>query len=203
MQRNLRNYLLTGLAVLLPGAATVFVLWKLFSFIDSFAGKLVSYFTPYHIPGIGVVISILVILLVGMLATNVIGRRLLAYWEALVFRIPLVNTVYRTAKEIVDTFSEERKQVFRQVVLVEFPRRGSWAIGFVVGEAGNCLSQVAEEEMVKVLIPHVPLPVSGFLILVPRKEVIALDLSPEEAIRLLVSTGIIEPSKQRGDNNAS
>ncbi|RDV84178.1 DUF502 domain-containing protein [Ammonifex thiophilus] len=203
MKRSLRNYLLTGVAVLLPAAATVFVLWKLFSLVDGFAGKLVSYFTPYHIPGLGVVITVLIILLVGVLATNVIGKRLLAYWEALVFRIPLVNTIYRTAKEIVDTFSEERKQVFRQVVLVEFPRRGSWVVGFLVGEAGESFRGATGQELVKVLIPHVPVPMSGFLLLVPKEEVIFLDLSVEEGLRFMVSTGIIEPGGKRGGNNVS
>ncbi|MEW6769902.1 MAG: DUF502 domain-containing protein [Bacillota bacterium] len=199
MRRNLRNYFLTGLAVILPAAVTAFILWKLFTFVDGFAGRLVGYFTSYKIPGLGIIITVVLIVAVGIFATNVIGRRLLFFWEEVVYRIPLVNTLYRTAKEIVETFGEERKQVFRQVVLVQFPRAGSWAVGFVVGEAGEVIRNAAGRELVKVLVPHVPVPMSGFLIFLPKDEVIFLDISVEEGLRLIVSTGIIEPKKPLGE----
>lgn len=197
MKRNLRNYFLTGLAVILPGAATIWILWKLLAFVDGFAGRLVAYITPYKIPGLGVLVTLLLIVLVGIFATNVIGRSLLALWERIVFRIPLVNTIYRAAKEIVETFGENTKQVFRQVVLVRFPRRDTWAVGFVVGEAGEGLNNKAGQELVKVLVPHVPLPMSGFLLFVPREELIYLDIPVEDGLRLIVSTGILEPSSLR------
>lgn len=197
MKRNLRNYFLAGLAVILPAAVTVYILWKMFTFVDGFAGRLVAYFLPFGIPGLGIVISILLILAVGVLLTNVIGRRLLHLWESVVYRIPLVNTLYRTAKEIVETFSQEKKQVFREVVLVQFPHPGSWAIGFLVGEAGGIVKDAAGRELVKVLVPHVPVPMSGFLLLVPREEIKFLDISVEDGLRMIVSTGIIEPSTFR------
>ncbi|MEW6573363.1 MAG: DUF502 domain-containing protein [Bacillota bacterium] len=197
MKRNLRNYFLTGLAVILPGAATIWILWKLLAFVDGFAGRLVAYITPYKIPGLGVLVTLLLIVLVGIFATNVIGRSLLALWERIVFRIPLVNTIYRAAKEIVETFGENTKQVFRQVVLVRFPRRDTWAVGFVVGEAGEGLNNKAGQELVKVLVPHVPLPMSGFLLFVPREELIYLDIPVEDGLRLIVSTGILEPNSLR------
>jgi len=197
MQRNLRNYFLTGLVVILPGAVTVYVLWKIFAFVDGFAGKLVAYLTPYKIPGFGIIVTVVLILLVGVFATNVLGRRLLLFWEGLVYRIPLVNTLYRTAKEIVETFGEERKQVFRQVVLVQFPRPGSWAVGFLVGETGAIIRDAVGRELVKVLVPHVPVPMSGFLLFVPKEEVVLLDIPVEDGLRLIVSTGIIEPNACR------
>lgn len=196
MQRNLRNYFLTGLAVILPAAATIFVLWKIFGFVDGFAGRLLTHFTPYKIPGLGIVVTAALILFVGMLATNVIGRRLLAFWERVMLQIPLVNSIYRTAKEIVETFGENRKQVFRQVVLVQFPRPGSWAVGFLVGEANGLIRDLVGRELVKVLVPHVPVPMSGFLLFVPREEVIFLNIPVEEGLRLVVSTGIIEPNSR-------
>lgn len=203
MQRNLRNYFLTGLAVILPAAATIFVLWKIFAFVDGFAGRLLAHFTPYKIPGLGIVVTVVLILLVGVLATNVIGRRLLALWERMMLQIPLVNYIYRTAKEIVETFGESRRQVFRQVVLVQFPRPGCWAVGFLVGEAGSLIRDAVGRELVKVLVPHVPVPMSGFLLFVPREEVIFLNIPVEEGLRLVVSTGIIEPhSRQQEAQNA-
>jgi uncharacterized membrane protein len=201
MRRNLRNYFLTGLAVILPAAVTAYILWKIFAFVDGFAGKLVAQLTPYRIPGFGIAVTIVLILLVGIFATNVIGRRLLLFWEELVYRIPLVNTLYRTAKEIVETFGEGRKQVFRQVVLVQFPRPGSWAVGFLVGETGEVIRNAAGRELVKVVVPHVPVPMSGFLIFLPRDEVIFLDIPVEEGLRLIVSTGIIEPKNLSGNSS--
>lgn len=198
MKRNLRNYFLTGLAIILPAAATVWILWKLLGFVDGFAGRLVAYFTPYKIPGLGIVVTLALILLVGIFATNVIGRSLLAVWERIVFQIPLVNTIYRTAKEIVETFGENRKQVFRQVVLVQFPHRGTWATGFIVGEAGEVINGKTGQELVKVLVPHVPVPMSGFLLFVPREELVYLDIPVEDGLRLIVSTGILEPNSLRG-----
>ncbi|MEW6446488.1 MAG: DUF502 domain-containing protein [Bacillota bacterium] len=201
MKRNLRNYFLTGLAVILPAAATVWILWKLFGFIDGFAGRLVAYFTPYKIPGLGVAVTLVLIIFIGIFATNVIGRSLLALWERVVFQIPLVNTIYRTAKEIVETFGENKKQVFRQVVLVRFPRRDTWAIGFIVGEAGEVINSKAGRELMKVLVPHVPVPMSGFLLFVPREELIYLDIPVEDGLRLIVSTGILEPNSLRRIGN--
>ena len=123
-------------------------------------------------------------------------RRLLAIWERMVLQIPLVSSIYRTAKEIVETFGEDRKQVFRQVVLVQFPRPGCWAVGFLVGEAGELMKGATGRELLKVLVPHVPVPMSGFLLFVPREEVIFLNISVEEGLRLVVSTGIIEPNSR-------
>jgi len=194
VKRNLRNYFLTGLAVILPGAATVWILWKLFGFIDGFAGRMLAYVTPYKIPGLGVLVTLVLILLVGLFATNVIGRSLLALWERIVFQIPFVSMIYRTAKEIVETFGENRKQVFRQVVLVRFPRPESWAVGFIVGEAGEVVKNRTGQELVKVLVPHVPLPMSGFLLFIPKEELLYLDIPVEDGLRLIVSTGIIEPN---------
>jgi uncharacterized membrane protein len=197
MKRNLRNYFLAGLAVILPAAATAYILWKLFAFVDGFAGRLAAYLLPFEIPGLGVVISIILILAVGVLLTNVIGRRMLQLWESIVYRIPLVNTLYRTAKEIVETFSEDRKQVFREVVLVQFPLPGTWMIGFLVGEAGGVVKDAAGPDLVKVLVPHVPVPMSGYLLFVPRDEIRFLNIPVEDGLRMVVSTGIIEPSTFR------
>lgn len=194
MKRNLRNYFLTGLAVILPGAATIWVLWKLFGFVDGFAGRLLTYITPYKIPGLGVMVTLVLILLVGIFATNVIGRSLLGLWEHMVFRIPFVNMIYRTTKEIVETLGDKRKQVFRQVVLVRFPRSETWVVGFIVGEAGEAINNKVGEELVKVLVPHVPMPMSGYLLFVPKEELVYLDMPVEDGLRLIVSTGIIEPN---------
>ncbi|MCL6560597.1 MAG: DUF502 domain-containing protein, partial [Firmicutes bacterium] len=158
---------------------------------------LVAYFLPFKIPGLGIVITVVLILSVGVLVTNVIGRRLLSLWESLIFRIPLVNTLYRTAKEIVETFSQEKKEVLREVVLVQFPHPGSWAVGFLVGEAGEVIKDAAGRELAKVLVPHVPVPMSGFLLFVPKEDVIFLNIPVEDGLRLIVSTGIIEPDSSR------
>lgn len=198
IKRNLRNYFLTGMAVILPAAVTIYILWKIFGFIDGLAGGLVARFLPFGIPGLGIVITVILILCVGILVTNVIGRRLLFFWESVVYRIPLVNTLYRTAKEIVETFSQEKKQVYREVVLVRFPHPGSWVVGFLVGETGGVIRDAIGQELFKVLVPHVPVPMSGFLIFVPKEDVIFLNIPVEDGLRMIVSTGIIEPNHSRG-----
>ncbi|MEW6183737.1 MAG: DUF502 domain-containing protein [Bacillota bacterium] len=197
IKRNLRNYFLTGMAVILPAAVTVYILWKIFGFVDGLIGGLVVRFLPFGIPGLGLVITVVLILSVGVLVTNVVGRRLLFYWESVVYRIPLANTLYRTAKEIVDTFSQEKKQVFREVVMVRFPHPESWAVGFLVGEVGGIIRNAVGQELVKVLVPHVPVPMSGFLIFVPREDIVFLNIPVEDGLRMIVSTGIIEPNNAR------
>lgn len=194
MGKKLRNYFLAGLAVILPVTVTLYLLKLVLGFVDGLAGGVLALFTKRHIPGVGLISTVLVLLGVGVVATNVVGRRLVALWEGLLLRIPLVNTVYRTSKQVVDALWY-RERAFRRVVLVEYPRRGMWAVGFVTGETvreGN-----DAEKWLNVFVPTTPNPTSGFLLLLPPSEVVALDLPVEEGIKMVVSGGIISPERLR------
>ncbi|MGQ9533021.1 MAG: DUF502 domain-containing protein [Desulfotomaculales bacterium] len=194
MGKKLRNYFLAGLAVILPITVTLYLLKLVLGFVDGLAGSVLALFTKRHIPGVGLISTVLVLLGVGVVATNVVGRRLVALWEGLLLRIPLVNTVYRTSKQVVDALWY-RERAFRRVVLVEYPRRGMWAVGFVTGETvreGN-----DAEKWLNVFVPTTPNPTSGFLLLLPPSEVVALDLPVEEGIKMVVSGGIISPERLR------
>ncbi|MBC7105815.1 MAG: DUF502 domain-containing protein [Firmicutes bacterium] len=194
MSRKLRNYFLAGLAVILPVTVTLYLLKLVLGFVDGLAGGVLSLFTKRHIPGIGLVSTVLVVLGVGLVATNVVGRRLVAFWDGLLLRIPLVNTVYRTSKQVVEALWY-RERAFRRVVLVEYPRRGVWAVGFVTGE--TVWEDRNSERWLNVFVPTTPNPTSGFLLLFPPSEVVCVDLPVEEGIRMVVSGGIIGPEALR------
>jgi len=142
---------------------------------------------------LGPLLTLLVVLLAGILATNLIGKRLLAYGERLLLSLPLASSIYRPAKEITQTLTSDRRQVLRQVVMLEFPQPGHWVVGFLVGEAGSLFRRDGTE-LLKVFIPHVPLPTSDFLVLVPEDKIVPLKMSVEEGLRFLISTGIVEPA---------
>ncbi|MDA8097382.1 MAG: DUF502 domain-containing protein [Desulforudis sp.] len=202
MAKNFRKYLLTGLAVILPLAITLWVLVGVFNFIDTMVASLVFFVTGYQIvwPGIGVAATIAVVLLAGMLATNILGKKLLDFWETVLLQIPLVKPIYTVVKQIVDTISRKDEQVFRQVVLVEYPRRGAWAVAFLIGDAREEFFEEIGEDMVKLFIPTVPNPTSGFLVVFPRSDLIPASISVEDGLKFVLSAGIIHP--QNGEEKA-
>ncbi|MEW6727032.1 DUF502 domain-containing protein [Desulforudis sp. 1088] len=190
-----RRYLVAGLAVVLPLAVTIWLLFAVFRFIDGVAGSLVIFLAgeEFHIPGLGILITLAVIFLAGVLATNIIGKRLLAFGENLLLRIPLASPVYRVSKQIFETLSKNNKDAFRQVGLVEWPRKGIWTIGFIAGESylGNFVPE--HPEVIRVFIPTVPNPTTGFMFMAPKDDVIILPISVEEGIKFLLSAGIVAP----------
>lgn len=194
MPKNLKKYLLTGIVVLLPVAVTAWLLWAVFLFIDGIVGSVIEFVTGYRIPGVGFAVTVVVVFLAGVLATNLVGRKLIDIWEDMLLRIPLANSVYRVVKQIVDTVGRKDEQVFRQVVLVEYPRRESWVIGFLIGEAQVNLFGRAGQDLVKLFVPTVPNPTSGFLVVVPRKDIIPMDVSVEDGFKMVLSAGIVVPN---------
>ncbi|MEW6458923.1 MAG: DUF502 domain-containing protein [Bacillota bacterium] len=201
MFKNIRRYLLTGIAVLLPVAVTLYLLWGIFVFIDRIVGSIILFVIGRHLPGAGFLITLVVVFLAGLLATNLVGRKLLELWEVILLRIPLANSIYKVVKQIVDSISRQDQHVFREVVLVEYPRRESWVIGFVVGEAEPELFDQVGENPVKLFVPTVPNPTSGFLVVVPRKDTVPLPISVEDGFKMVLSAGIIVPNHNSNNNN--
>ncbi|MBO8142056.1 MAG: DUF502 domain-containing protein [Firmicutes bacterium] len=196
----LRNYFITGLLVSLPLAVTVWVLWLVFRTVESSLGSLVAWliglFTgePVRIPGVSLVLTVAVLMLVGMVATNVVGRRLVAAGERLLLMFPFVRPLYMGVKQVIEAFSVKRSS-FREVVLLEHPRPGIWAIGFVTNEARGELAAHFDQPVKTVFLPTAPNPTSGFLVIVPERQLIRLDMTPEEGFKLILSGGVIMPER--------
>jgi len=191
--RMFRKYLITGLLVWLPVVVTIYVLWWGFKFFDSVLGNAIARFMGMRIPGIGILTSLVLILLTGIFAAHYLGRRLIAFGEDLVTKIPLVRSVYLTVKQIVDAFLHGTNVAFQQVVLVEYPRPGLWAIAFMTSDIKNEIHEKTDEDVMAVFIPTTPNPTSGFLLYVPRRDVIFSDMSVEDGLKLVVSGGIVSP----------
>lgn len=197
--KKLRNYSITGILVLLPVVVTFYVLWLVYAFvagiIEKYVGGFLEALIGVNIPGLGLVAVVLGVLGVGLLAHNVIGRRLLSLWDAFMERIPLVRNVYITIKQIVTGFSGHDGESFQRVVLVEYPQKDSYALGFITGVARGAVESSLGEEAYTVFVPTTPNPTSGFLLIVPKDEVKMLDMSVEEGIKLVISGGIAGASE--------
>lgn len=183
-----RKYFITGLLVIVPVWATFYVLSALLGWIDDILGDLPQQFIGFHFPGLGIVTLIAVVLLVGLLSANYIGKRLVWYGDKVLNRVPLVRGVYSTIKQITETFSTEHN--FHGVALVEYPRKGSYTVGFVTGEVvGDRLGLTGR--LVSVFVPTTPNPTAGFLLLIPEQEVRRLDMTVEQGMKFIVSLGLV------------
>jgi uncharacterized membrane protein len=198
---RLRAYFLTGVIVTAPITITIFLVWQFIGFVDTRVGELIpeSYnpetYLPFSLPGLGLLIMLAFLTLVGMLTAGLAGRTLVRMGERLLSRMPVVRSVYGTLKQIFETVLAQSSRSFREVVLIEYPRRGLGAIGFVTGPTRGEIQDRAEEELVNVFLPTTPNPTSGFLLFVPRKDLIHLDMSIEEGIKLVISGGIVAPPR--------
>ncbi len=190
MGKKLRTYLLTGAAVVLPLAVTLYIVWFAFGLLDGWARRLIFLFTGHQVFGAGFVLVILFLLAAGLLATNFIGRKVIYFWDSLISRIPLVGVIYKTTKQIVEVVGYEGKRPFRQAVLVEYPRRGVYTAAFVTGEV-KMRDENGIRDLVCVFVCTTPNPTTGFLVLVPKEELIYLDNPVEDAIQLVLSGGIV------------
>lgn len=184
----------TGLLTILPLAITVYVFYLVFSFLDNLIGDMIKAVFDYHVPGIGFAAGLLLIMLVGFIASNIIGSRLINYSDLLLQRLPLAKGIYTSAKQIIDAFTVQGKNAFQKVVLLEYPRKGLYVIGFVTGSSKGEIQQKTHAETLNVFVPTTPNPTSGMLILAPRHEVIELDMTVEEGMKVIVSGGLFSPS---------
>ena len=184
----LRRYFVTGLVTLLPVLVTVFLVWKIFEFADGLLGDRLG----FKIPGLGLVVTVLVILAVGVISIHFFGRVVLRTIEAAFLRVPFVRKIYPAVKQLAQFFfgTEDGPRAFRRVVLVQFPRPGSYSIAFVTNEGASSVTGKAER-LLTLLVPSPPSPFSGPIIFVPREDVIPLELSVEDALKLVVSGGVV------------
>ena len=205
LKRRIRNVFLTGLLVTLPIALTVFIFIFLFKNLDAlsptFTRWLILLGAPlpdgYRVPFLGVIMTFLIILLVGALTTNIFGNKLLHLWERIIGKIPFVRRIYTGTKQVVKSIATADTKSFRKVVLIEFPRKGIHAIGFITGETRGELKHLTGEYHFNVFVPTTPNPTSGFLIFADSGEVIELDMTIEEGVKYVISGGIVNPEQAR------
>ena len=186
---ELRTRLFAGIVVAVPLGATLLVFRMLFRIVDRFAAPLTTRMFHFKFPGLGFLLTFLVIYLVGLFARNIVGKKIVGWFESsLVAKLPIVRPVYLTFKKIIESFSRPASETFKRVVLIEFPRPGVKSLGFVTGETMQAGSQ---RQLFHVFIPTVPNPISGLLQLIPDDKVTPLEMPVEDAIRLIVSGGFL------------
>ena len=194
----MKKYFITGLLVLVPLFITLWVLSSLIGMMDQSLFLLPESWRPkaqlgLEIPGIGALLTLLIIFVTGLIATNFFGMQLILLWEALLARVPVVKSIYASVKQVSDTLFSDSGNAFRQAVLVEFPRKDAWTIAFVTGTPGGDVANHLHGDYVSVYVPTTPNPTGGYFLMLPRSEVIALEMSVDEALKYIISMGVVAP----------
>ena len=200
--KTIKYYILTGLFSILPIAATYWIVIKLFHFFSTPGSTIVEIIfsdkVPLYVPELaGFILTILFIYIIGILVSNVLGKRVYLWLEAILSRIPIVNAVYRTIKQITTSISGPERQAFKKVVIIEYPRRGTWILSMVTGESSNKKG----EKFYHIFVPPTPNPTSGFMLYIPQKDTQKTDLSIEEGLKIIISGGILAPNKNQLELN--
>jgi len=195
--KSLRNYLITGLIILLPLIITVYIVTSIFNAVDGVLRPLVELVIGRSIYGLGFLLTIGFILGVGAIGTNVLGKRLIDYGERILTKIPLVRNIYLTVQQLIDALFLKNKTAFRKVVLIEYPRKGLYQVGFLTSEGLGEVQSNTDEEVINIFVPTTPNPTSGMLVLVPKEDVTYLDMNVEEGLKLIISGGTVVPNKKR------
>ncbi len=205
LMARLRAYFFAGILITAPISITIYIAWIVIHFIDvQVSGVLPpaydpNTYLPLHIPGFGLITVLILLTLIGWITAGLLGRLFLRLSEAILNRMPVVRSVYSWMRQIFETVFHERGTPFREVVLVEFPRKGLWRLGFITGRTPGKTQEIVSGGLINVLLPNTPNAATGFLVLVPPEDVVRLDLTTEEALKLLVSGGIATPPERKQD----
>jgi uncharacterized membrane protein len=196
---RLRNYFITGLLVLAPTAVTLWVFFRLLNWMDNLLGQFFRFAALDYrrIPGVGLIATLILLMLVGGVATWIGSRSLFVMWDTMLTRIPGLGILYGSTKSLGEAFLKRRKETFRQVVLVQWPHPGMWRVGFLTGRAGSSVRAKLGDEIDVVFVPHSPNPASGFVHYVPRSQIIPLDWAVEDGLKVVVSGGVVQPDGMR------
>jgi len=201
--RNLRGYFLAGVLVTAPIGITFYLAWLFVNWVDSQITPLIPHayrpetYLPFGIPGLGLLIVVIGLTLIGVLTAGLLGRFLVTTAERVLARMPVIRSFYAATKQVFETVLKNQSNAFRQVVLFEYPRRGSWALGFITGTTEGEIQSLTEDDVVNVFLPTTPNPTSGYLLFLPRRELVVLSMSVEEGIKMVVSGGIVTPPDRR------
>lgn len=199
MKKKLKQIFLTGLAVIIPIGLTLYILFFLMDLMDGLLKIMPAKYHPdaligFHIPGLGIIVILALIFICGLVTTSYIGNKIVQSGEDLVDRIPFVRNIYQATKRLSDSMLKDRRSSFKKVVLAEFPRKGMYALGFVTGTPNLEIREKAGHTCISVFLPTTPNPTSGYLIMIPEDQLIAIDMSVEEALTFIISVGIVSPS---------
>ena len=195
----MKKYIITGLLIWIPLVITLWVLKLIVDSLDQVLLLLPREFQTenwlgLHVPGMGVVMTLVIVLLTGLFATNLLGARLVHLWHDILHRIPVVNSIYSSVKQISDTLFSSSGQAFRKALLVQWPHQGMWTIAFLTGRPGSDVASHLEGEHLSVYVPTTPNPTGGYFVIVARKDVIELDMSVDEALKYIISMGVVPPN---------
>ncbi len=194
----MKKYIVTGLLIWIPLVITIWVLKLIVDALDQTLLLLPREFQTenwlgLHVPGMGVVMTLVIVFLTGLFATNLLGARLVQFWHDVLHRIPVVNSIYSSVKQISDTLFSSSGQAFRKALLVQWPREGMWTIAFLTGTPGGDVVNHLKGDFVSVYVPTTPNPTGGYFVIVARKDVIELDMSVDAALKYIISMGVVPP----------
>jgi uncharacterized membrane protein len=208
MRKKIKSILLTGFAAMIPVGVTLYIIAFLIRTMDNLVKIIPHRFQPdellgFHIPGLGIIITLILIFIIGLVTKSYLGRKAVSLGEWIVDKIPFVSGIYKGVKQLVDAIFSDKHRSFRKAVLIEYPRRGLYSIAFVTGDSQGEVQEKTTEKHINLFVPTTPNPTSGFYIMIPENDVIPLDMSVEEAFSLIISGGIISPNnnKKNGKNN--
>jgi len=195
----MKKYLITGLLIWIPLVITIWVLKLVVDMLDQTllllpAALRTEGWLGFHIPGMGVLLTLLIVLLTGVVTANIIGQRLVHFWNEILHRIPVVSSIYSSVKQVSDTLFSSSGEAFRKALLVQWPREGMWTIAFLTGVPGGDVTNHLQGDYVSVYVPTTPNPTGGYFVMMPRKDVIELDMSVDTALKYVISMGVASPN---------
>ena len=197
-----KKYLITGLLIWIPLVITIWVLKLVVDMMDQSLLLLPEAFRTeswlgFHIPGLGVILTLVIVLVTGVFATNFFGAQLVVLWHEVLHRIPVVNSIYSSVKQISDTLFSSSGQAFRKALLVQWPHPGTWTIAFMTGRPGGEVVKHVPPDCISVYVPTTPNPTGGYFVIVPRKDVIELDMTVDQALKYIISMGVVPPLEHK------
>ncbi len=201
--RHLRGYFFAGVLITAPLGITFYLAWLFINWVDDTITPLLppaynpETYLPFGVPGLGLLIVCIVMTLIGALTAGMLGRFWVRTSERILSRMPVIRSLYSALKQIFETVFSKQSDAFREVVLFEYPRRGSWALGFITGKTEGEIQSSTEDEIVNVFLPTTPNPTSGYLLFLPRRELVVLSMTVEEGIKMVISGGIVTPPDSR------
>ncbi|MEQ8195560.1 MAG: DUF502 domain-containing protein [Rhodospirillales bacterium] len=200
---KLRSSFFAGILVTVPIALTVYLVWVLVHFVDDVIASILpnqwnpNTYLPFDVPGLGLIIFVVAMVFIGAVTASFLGRFFHRRFDRIMNRLPVVRSIYSAIKQIMETVFSQRARAFREAVLVEYPRRDIWTIAFITGETKGEVKNLHEDDIINIYVPTTPNPTSGFLLFVPKRDVIPLGMNVDEALKMVISTGIVTPIDRR------
>lgn len=197
----MKRYFITGLLIWVPLGITIWVLQALIGTMDQSLQLLPGSLQPkvlfgFHVPGLGAILTVLIVFITGLATANILGQRMVRFWEGVLARIPIVKSIYYSVKQVSDTLFSSSGEAFRKALLIQYPRQGSWTIAFQTGTPSGEVASRLEGEFVSVYVPTTPNPTSGFFLMLPKKDVVELEMSVDDALKYIISMGVVAPTAE-------